>query len=57
MKKLTTTQKLIVVSTIVVAIAFLLGCGTNVNETAVIASDSLHTDTLLVDSVKVDTLK
>lgn len=41
---------------VTLGIITLVGCA-NPNETAVNAVDSLHTDSTLVDSVKVDTLK
>lgn len=41
---------------VLVGTVTLIGCS-NPNTTAVNAVDSLHTDSTLVDSVKVDTLK
>lgn len=54
--KLSKNQKLLTLSAIVVAVAFLLfGCGTGV--TTEVKTDSTLNDTTLVDSVKLDTLK
>lgn len=56
MKKLTKNQQLIILSTIVVAVAFLLfSCGDVKTE---VKNDStlVKTDTTLVDTLKVDTI-
>ena len=50
---MTKNQKLLTLSAIVVAVAFLLfGCG---NASTEVKTDSTHTDTTLVDTLKVDT--
>ena len=52
---MTKNQKLLALSTIVVAVAILLAsCGTAVSTE--IKSDSTHADTTLVDTLKVDTI-
>ena len=52
--KLSKNQKLLALSAIVVAVAFLLfGCGSASTE---VKTDSTHSDTLLVDTLKVDTI-
>ena len=54
--KLTKTQKIVAASALVIAIAILLvSCGTAVSNE--VKTDSTFSDTTLVDSVKVDTLK
>jgi hypothetical protein len=54
--ELTKNQKLLALSAIVVAVAFLLfGCGNVVSNE--MKTDSTKMDSVLVDSVKVDTLK
>jgi hypothetical protein len=54
--KLTKNQKLLVLSVIVVVVAFLLfGCGSAVSNE--VKTDSTIKDTTLVDTLKVDTLK
>jgi hypothetical protein len=54
MTKLSKNQKLLALSAIVVAVAFLLfGCGSAVSNE--VKTDSTINDTTLVDSVKVDT--
>jgi hypothetical protein len=53
--KLTKNQKLLALSAIVVAVAFLLfGCGSAVNNE--VKTDSTIKDTTLVDTLKVDTI-
>ena len=53
--KLTKNQKLLALSTLVVAIAILLfSCGTAVSTE--VKTDSTHSDSTLVDTLKVDTI-